>query len=78
MSEPFAFEEAADLGRAFTLPSLAMVLVLTSLFLGRRPREAPEPEEVAAEPAETELSQWVKWYQPEQSSAGFNLLLHKR
>ena len=78
MSEPFAFEEAADLGRAFTLPSLAMVLVLTSLFLGCRPREAPEPEEVAAEPAETELSQWVKWYQPEQSSAGFNLLLHKR
>ena len=59
---------------------LAAALVSSVLVAACSPQHecrvelTPEEEAVLA----AERAHWVKWYQPEQSSSGFNLVLHKR
>ena len=49
MSESYAFEEAANCGRASSFRGVAMALLLTSLIVGCRPSEAPGGECVGIE-----------------------------
>ena len=80
MSDALALEESASFERAASCRVVAVAVVLTAIVATCGPSPAPRDELTAEEEAvlSAEHADWVKWYQPEQSSRGFNLVLHNR